>query len=147
MASSALAGVLRCVTGAAPVLLPIAIPIDWQQAEVSAAPNYFLVTYTHSGDQLIQLAITVPNPAEPTAKTVGDMRSFRGDGRAEYQVQDGTVPTSDRWLKWNEPGRWDGDPQMPHSARSDNVPYFLRTTGITEAMFWQVANSLRPTMR
>jgi len=121
----------------------MALPADWQ-AEVAVAANYFAVTYTHGGNQLVQLAIEVPNPAEPTANSLDRVLAFRGDGHAEYQVQDTTVATADRWLLWNEPGHWAGDPLMANSVRSDNVPYFMRTTGITEAMFWQVANSLRP---
>jgi hypothetical protein len=143
--SGAVAGVLRCVTGATPVLLPMALP-SGGQAEVAAARNFFAVTYTH-GNQLVQVAVEVPNPAPPSVRSLGRVLSFRDDGHADYQLEDTTVATADRWLMWNEPGRWAGDPQVSNSARLDNVPYFVRTTGLTEAMFWQVANSLRPVDR
>jgi hypothetical protein len=60
---------------------------------------------------------------------------FRGV-RAYYQVDDATVPTSHRWLMWNEPGTLLGG--------QPGVPYFFTTDGFTESQFWMIANSIGP---
>jgi hypothetical protein len=39
---------------------------------------------------------------------------------------------------WNEPGTIANSP-----SKASGVPYFLSTEGITDAEFWQVAQSLR----
>jgi hypothetical protein len=56
--------------------------------------------------------------------------------RADYQVDDATVPTSHRGLMWNEPGTAIGG--------QPGVPYFLTTDGLTETEFWTIANSIGP---
>ena len=60
------------------------------------------------------------------------------DGYAEYFVYDATDALSNRWLMWIEPGTM-ANPQL----KVPGVPYFLSATGLTDAEFWQVANSLR----
>lgn len=83
------------------------------------------------------LSIVVANLPLPGANTVQTYPGFRGDSRSLYQVADGRDPVSERWLTWTEPGTW--------SQRGPNgVPHLLSTTGVTDAEFWQLANSLHP---
>jgi hypothetical protein len=114
---------------------------DWT-AEVAASTSHYNVTYTNSARQLVDLAIEVPNPPPPTERGAGRTLAFRGDANAEYQVDDTTDPASSRWLLWDEPGSWAGDPAIAGSQRPHDVPYFLRTERVTEPQFWAIANSL-----
>lgn len=101
-------------------------------------PAFFTVMYTSpDGAQSISFAIVVPNPPPAGPNGSQSEPNFHGDKHSLYQVNDKTVPTSDRWLTWNEPGSW----TLPDGLLG--VPYFLYTTGLTDAQFWAVANSLK----
>lgn len=96
------------------------------------------MTYqSRDATQAIELAIVVPNPPPPGPNGSQTQPKFHGDAHSLYQVNDKTVATSDRWLMWNEPGTWTEPNGLP------GVPYLLYTRGLTDAEFWEVANSLK----
>jgi len=138
----AVASLLAAMNGADPVLVPTSVPTEWT-AVVTMAYSAFKVTYTGQAGELVELSISEPNPPPPTANTT-ERTGFRGDPHGEYQSQDSSDPGTQRFLVWNERGEWIGDPQITNSARDDSVPYFLRSTGVTETVFWQIADSLAP---
>jgi len=122
------------VTGVHPVLLPAAVPAAFQ-AQLYDDPSSFSVQYLAAGGRKISFAIVVANPPPGTSNVRQSRPTYRGV-RADYQIDDATVPTSHRWLMWNEPGTSvDGQP---------GLPYFLSTEGLTESEFWVIANSVGP---
>ena len=137
------AGALRAVTGVNPVLLPSAIPASWT-AEVRAIADYFDVVYAGPQHQHVELSVSIPNPPPPSSATTQRTMVFRGDRSAFYQAQVQVDPNSDRYLLWNEPGQWAGDPQIANSARAQSAPYYLTSTGVSDGDFWAIANSLQP---
>jgi hypothetical protein len=134
------AGVLaRTVTGVDPILLPTAVPASWT-ATTDATSDDFQVTYrSPTGGQSLTVAVQVANLGVPTGDAMQTHPDFHGDARSLYQVASRTDPTSDRWLVWVEPGRWDLEPAQR------GVPYLLSGTGLTDAQFWAYANSLSAT--
>ena len=130
------------ITGAQPVLLPSAIVGAGWQAHVTTTSDSFLVTYADlSGARTVTVGAgrdNAPNPPLPGARTTQATPSFHGDQHSMYQVNDSGSPLSPRILIWREPGTYDhADPSYP------GIPYFVAATGITDAEFWQLANSLR----
>src|SRR5439155_11499315 len=107
----------QTVTGVQPVLLPAAIPPEFQ-AQLYDDSRSFSVDYLAAGGRRISFAIVVANPPPGTANVRQSQPSYRGV-RAEYQVDDGTVATSHRWLMWTEPGT--------NISGQPGVPYFLAT--------------------
>jgi hypothetical protein len=63
---------------------------------------------------------------------------FRGV-LATYDVGDATVSLSQRSLEWTQPGTGPATAWL----KSGGLPYFLSADGLTDAEFWQVANSLK----
>lgn len=122
------------VTGVRPVLLPAAIPTGFQ-AQLYDDPSSFSVEYVAADGRKISFAIVVANPAPGTPHVQQSRPNYRGL-RADYQIDDATIPTSHRWLMWNEPGTSVGG--------QPGVPYFLATEGLNESEFWSVANSIAP---
>jgi hypothetical protein len=135
--------IARAVTQSHPLLFPNSMPSTWS-VEVSdfVDANSFSARFT-SPDRAksITLALVAANPREPDSSTVQSNPNFRGDERSAYQVQDSNDPVSFRWLLWSEPGGWGGHPA------GTAAPYYLDATGLTDAEFWEVANSLRPIQR
>lgn len=129
-----------------PAFLPSGGPFD---AFVSVTPDDFNIRYeSDQRDKTITFGIVVANPPPGTGAHASDARvKFRNaiglkyspNGYAEYFVYDTTDPLSQRWLMWNEPGT------MTASLPTGNnmVPYFLSAEGLTNAEFWQIANSLQ----
>lgn len=137
IAPDQVATALSDVTGATPLLLPTLIPVDYT-ADVNTHPQSFQVTYrSPSREQVIALAILVPNQALPTDHTTQSFPNFRGDPRSLYQVDDTTNPDTVRSLEWTEPGHWSLE-------NRGGVPYFLTATGITDEEFWRYADSIQP---
>jgi hypothetical protein len=127
--------VLRTVTDVKPLLLPgTAIPSGFQ-AQLYDDNGGFSVVYLSPDGRKIMFSIVVPNPAPGTANARQSQLVYHGV-RADYQVDDATVPTSHRWLMWNEPGTPIGG--------QPGVPYFLTTDGFTETEFWAIAKSVGP---
>jgi hypothetical protein len=136
------------VTNSRPVLLPGYLPSYIYDARVSATPDFFSIRYqSDERDKEITFGIIVANPPPGTGDHASDTKvKFRNSeplkysqrGYAEYFVYDTTDPHSARWLTWIEPGTM-ADPQLA----GPGVPYSLSATGLTDAEFWQVANSLR----
>jgi hypothetical protein len=124
----------QTVNDVQPVLLPIAIPSGFQ-AQLYDDSGGFSVVYLAADGRKIVFAIVVPNAGPGSANVRQSQPVYRGV-RADYQVDDPTVPTSQRWLTWIEPGSPYGG--MP------GLPYFLRTEGFTETEFWTIANSIGP---
>jgi hypothetical protein len=124
----------QTVTDVTPVLLPSTIPAGLQ-AQLYDDASSFSVNYVATDGRKISFAIVVPNPAPGTGNVRQTRPLYRGV-RADYQVDDATIPTSHRWLMWNEPG--------PSVQGQPGVPYFLSTEGLTESQFWTVANSVGP---
>ena len=140
--ADASAAVRATVTGAQPVLLPSAIVGAGWWARVSTTSDSFLVTYTDpSGARTVTVGEGRehdPNPALPAARTTQTFPSFHGDRRSWYQVNDSGDPLSPRVLIWREPGTYDKtDPSYP------GIPYSVSASGISDAEFWQLANSVR----
>ena len=120
------------VTAVSPVLVPAWLPAG-MEAMVDAGTDSFSVIYrSDQRDKRIDFGIIVANPPPPGPNAGGGPRSFRRT-TAQYQVYDANGPLSSRWLMWGEGG----------SLKSGGVPYFLSAEGLTDAEFWQVANSLR----
>jgi len=135
--SAADAQIRATVTGAHPLLLPTTIPSNWSAVVTNLGPSFFTVTYTSpNGAKEVELAIVVPNPPPPGAHGSQSNPRFHGDRHSLYQVADKTTSTSPRFLIWNEPGTWSEPNGLP------GVPYMLSTTGLTDAEFWAIANSL-----
>ena len=126
--------VRRTVTDVHPVVLPTAIPSGFQ-AQLYDDAGFFSVSYLAADGRKIMFSILVPNPAPGTGNARHSRPAYRGV-TADYHVDDATLPTSPRWLMWNEPGTALGG--------QPGVPYFLTTDGLSEAQFWQVANSIGP---
>jgi len=125
------------VTGAHPLLLPPAIPANWSASVTNLSSSFFTVTYTSpDGAKEVDFAIEVPNPGPPGPHGSQSNPSFHGDRHSLYQVGDKTQTTSPRFLIWNEPGTWSEPNGLP------GVPYALSSTGLTDAEFWAIANSL-----
>jgi hypothetical protein len=120
-----------------PVLTPGYLP-EGMEAQVMAGSSFYSIVYqSDQRDKRISLDILAPNPAPGNENTFNRTVVFRGV-TATYQVDDRTSPLSRRWLMWNEPGTIANSP-----SKASGVPYFLSTEGITDAEFWQVAQSLR----
>lgn len=126
------------VSGANPVLLPAAVPAGWSARLTELGSWFFTVIYSSpDGKQTIEFAIVVPNPPPPGPNGLQVQPGFHGDRHSLYQVDDKAQAGSHRWLIWNEPGTWSEPNGLP------GVPYFLSTTGLTDAEFWAVANSVK----
>lgn len=144
--AAAEAFIRQMVKSSSPVLLPAWLP-DGLEAQVEASADDFTVTYrSDQRDKQIYFGIVVANPP-PGGRNPKDVRlKFRNalapkygqPGDADYHVYDTTMPTSQRWLEWREPGTM-ANPQTADGG----VPYFLSAAGLTDQEFWQVANSLR----
>ena len=131
------AQVRSTVTGAHPLLLPTGIPEDWSAVVTNLSPSFFTVTYTSpDGTKSLDFAIEVANPGPPGPNGTQSNPKFHGDGHSLYQVDDATVATSHRFLMWNEPGTWSEPNGLP------GVPYFMASTGLTDAEFRAIADSV-----
>ena len=131
--------VRQVVTGVNPRLLPSFVP-SGLTATVRASGGDYTVTYTDDlHTRSVSLIITQPNPP-PAPNGRISMIQFRG-ARAGYSVTDTTAALSARVLFWTEPGSV--DPSSPYRG-AGGVPYTLSAEGITEAEFFQIANSLNP---
>jgi len=121
------------VTGANPLLLPTANPPGWAAVVSNLSPTYFDVKYTSpDGGKSVDFALVVPNPPPPGPN---GSQSAPPGSHSLYQVDDTTLTTSQRFLVWNEPGTW-SEPSVVAA-----VPYFISTTGLTDAESWAIANS------
>ncbi len=136
----------KTVTATSPVLLPTSLP-PGMDANVDVSSDTFNVTYqSDQRDKEIDFGTVVANPppggVAPTDTAVPFRHAiamkFRPSGYADYHVYDTTNPTSMRWLMWIEPGT-----TTVGGTTQSGVSYFLSATGLTDAEFWQVANSLR----
>jgi hypothetical protein len=130
---------LQSVTGATPLLVPTAVPDGWS-AEVSTSTDGFGIHYTGPSFEDVRLSISIPNP-RPPQETGTQEFGFRSDPRALYQQQDASDPLTQRFLIWNEPGDW-ARSATAGGAGTVGVPYFLSATRVTEAVFWQIADTL-----
>jgi hypothetical protein len=134
--------IARTVTGSRPLLFPNAIPGGWTAEASALDANGFSLRFTSpDGKQFVRLALVAANPEEPGEHTTQTEPNFHNDDRSLYQVQDTTDPKSFRWLQWDEPGTWGEQPA------TGAVPYYLDATGLTDAEFWAIANSLHPIQR
>jgi hypothetical protein len=130
----------RTVTGSRPVLLPKAIPAGYT-AQATASTDDFQVTYTSlDGSRRIFFELGVAQPGPPQPDGSQSHPRFRGV-TALLQVDTLSQPTSRRFLDWAEPGTASPNLQIKPEY---GVPYYLSTEGLTEAEFWQVANSIGP---
>lgn len=126
------------VSGAHPLLLPTAIPSNWSATVMNLSAAFFSVVYVSpDGEQTVEFAITVPNPAPPGPNTTQSQPNFHGDVHSVFQVDDNNQRAGYRWLMWNEPGTWTEPNGLP------GVPYFLITNGLTDAQFWAIAHSVK----
>jgi hypothetical protein len=137
----------QTVTTASPVLLPAWLPAG-MDARGDATADFFTIDYkSDQRDRIIALAIMVANPPPGDDRSTDTRVRFRhalalkygAPGYAEYFVYDVSAPRSDRWIQWIEPG-FSSNGML---GGGPGVPYFLFASGLTDAEFWQVANSLR----
>ena len=134
--------IARTVTGSRPLLFPNAIPDGWTgEASFPDHSDFFVRFASPDGSKMLSFALIAANGREPEAHTVQTEPKFHNDARSLYQVQDSTDPTSFRWLQWDEPGLYGAN------ASSPTVPYYLDASGLTDAEFWAIANSLHPIQR
>jgi hypothetical protein len=136
--ADAAVSIRKTVTTAHPVLLPSRLPNAIVDAAVSAGSDGFSVVYrSDQREKSFVLGIMVANPPPGTENVLNRRVSFRGV-TAVYQVNDRTSELSQRWIMWNEPGT-----MAEQMTKAPGVPYFLSADGLTDAEFWEVANSLR----
>jgi hypothetical protein len=130
----------RTVTKSQPVLLPKAIPAGYT-AQVTASADDFRVTYTSAdGAARLVFVLGVAQPGMPQPDGGQWQTPYRGVS-ALYQIDTQSVPTSQRFIDWGEPGIASPALQVKPAY---GVPYYLITDGFTEAAFWRVANSMGP---
>jgi len=130
--------IARTVTGVSPLVLPAYLP-PGLTATVRSTSTSIDVTYASAaGDRQVRLATVVPNPPPLGPNGARTSPAFRG-GPSLYQVNDRGQPAGQRLLIWGERGIWNEDP-----LGGRGVPYLLSSTGLTDAEFWQVANSVAP---
>lgn len=127
------------------------VPSDWPRllpswfpapmvARATVTADGYQVTY---GDDLHTREVTFSagmgvNPPGPTSDATSGIRQFRGV-RANYVVYQPAVATSQRYLHWLEPGTW---PRPANGMALNDM--FLMTSGLTEAEFFGVAESVAP---
>ncbi len=120
-----------------PLLLPTAIPAG-SDAYLAADRSRFHVTFVGkaAGQRLfVSVGTSDPPPLGPNSAV--STTPFRKT-LARYAVDEPSLAGSYRSLTWIEPGSWIGQ------ANVQGVPYFLSATGMTDAQFWQLANSIGP---
>lgn len=123
--------VRAAVTAARPILLPAAVGAGWR-AQVATTSDGFTVQYDDPADPARSVVVGIDLLANPPPSATRTSPGFHGDQRSLYEVNGDT-----RILLWHQPGVYDhADPSYP------GVPYELKTTGLSEAEFWQMANSL-----
>lgn len=127
----------KTVTTESPVLLPAWLPAGLEATVWVGADGYNVRYLSDQRDTDINWGIVVPNPPPAPPNAGGGPVHFRGV-IAEYMVLDKTATHSSRWLMWSEPGVMATFP-----TKRGQVPFFLSADGLTDAEFWQVANSLR----
>jgi hypothetical protein len=122
-----------------PILLPGWLPADLVEAEVTATEQGFNVYYlSDNRDKRVFLGLVVPNPPPGGPHEWSTQVRFRG-ALATYDVGDATVSLSQRSLEWTQPGTGPATTWL----KIGGLPYFLSADGLTDAEFWQVANSLK----
>lgn len=137
--AEATAAIRTALQGTHPVLLPSWLPADLIEAQVSASEGGFAVKYVSDNrDKLVLLAIVVPNPRPGGPNQRSTQVRLLGVS-ATYFVYDATVPLSQRYLEWAQPGTGPAAGQL----KGGGLPYFLSADGLTDAEFWQIANSLK----
>jgi len=136
--AEAAALISRTVTGSRPVLLPKAVPPGYT-AEATVSADDFQVTYSSlDGSRRIFFKLGLAQPPPPQPDGTQSHPRFRGV-TALYQVDSQAPPTSRRFIEWGEPGTASPNLQIKPEY---GVPYFLSTEGLSEAEFWQIANSV-----
>lgn len=137
--AAAVAKIRAVVSTTRPLLLPSWLPPDLTEAQVIATGDGFTVYYVNdTRDKQVSLGLVVPQygPGGPNARS-SQVRVLGVPAR--YVVSDATVPLSGRSLEWAQPGRGPAAAQL----KSGGLPYLLGAEGLTDAEFWQVANSLK----
>ena len=126
------------VTGVNPRLLPGSVPPAITECAVTASSGGFGVTYSDDlHTRSIRFAILAPQPPPLGPNGKASTIRFRGT-TADYRVLDATDPLSIRTLSWTEPGTIEGGSPL----KSGGIPYSLSASGLTEAEFLAVANSI-----
>jgi len=122
--------------GIKPLLLPTKIGPNYEAILGGVAKDSFDIKYFDSttGKQF-RLMVMVPNPPPGGPNSQQSQLEFRGI-KATYQINDTTKPDSQRWLYWEEPGQWE-------FGNLNYVIYYLTAEGLSEAEFWEIANSLQ----
>jgi hypothetical protein len=138
-AAEAAATIRTALATSHPVLLPTWLPADLVEAQVTATGEGFNVYYlSDTRDRRVFLGMVVPNP--PPAGPNQRSTWVRVLGvPATYDVADGTVPLSDRYLMWPQPGTGPATTWL----KNGELPYFLSAQGLTDAEFLRIAHSLR----
>lgn len=134
------AAIRATVTAGDPRLLPTSVPTG-MSATVRVSPISYTVTYTddlHTRD--LSLAVNEGVNPPPLTGPNGSQSypQFRGV-RTLYTVYDTAAPLSQRYLLWQEPGSW----SQP-LVGLPGIEYFISASGLTEAEFFRVADSLQP---
>jgi hypothetical protein len=117
--AQARAAVRAAVPASRPVLLPAAMAPTWS-AEVTASAGGFRVRYTDPNDATRSVTVAT-GAADLGGFATLSYPAFHGDRASIYATKDQTLI-----LVWQQAG----------------VSYQLVTTGLGDAEFWQIANSL-----
>lgn len=134
------AAIRATVTAGDPRLLPAYVP-SGMSVTVRVSPISYTLRYTddlHTRDLVLDVNGGVNPPPVTAPNGSQSNRQFRGV-RTVYAVYDAAAPLSQRYLWWQEPGTW----SQP-IAGMPGIEYFLGGSGLTEAEFFRVADSLQP---
>ncbi len=137
--AAAAANIRMVVSTTHPLLLPSWLPADLAEVQVIATVEGFNVHYVNDGrDKRVSLGLVVPNPP-PGGPNERSTPVLLLGVPATYHVDDATVSLSHRYLMWSQPGTG----PAANKLKSGGLPYFLSADGLTDAEFWQIANSLK----
>jgi hypothetical protein len=132
------AAIIARVTDVNPRLLPASIPAGMEEVTVTAGPGTYEVRYTDDTHTRQIIFFTDEGFGINGPHQVMRTMQFRGQS-ANYVIFDPTVPTTRHELDWREPGS-----QLHSGGTEPFVQYSIIAYGLTEAEFFQLANSLQP---
>jgi len=118
-------------------LLPASVPAGMTASTIVDGDGYTVRYVDDLHTKEIFFTDELTNPPLPSSSGISTTRQIRGV-RATYFIYDGTAPTSQRYLMWDEPGTW---PANANGIRTNE--FYLESSGLTESEFFQVADSVR----
>ena len=129
----------RSIPADLPRLVPSGTPAG-MTSRTTVGSDWYVVLYVddpHTKEIYFTDEFGVNPPPQTSPHAVSARPQFRGV-TATYVVYDGSAPTSERYLMWDEPGTW---PTGQNGMRTNE--FYLEASGLTEEEFFKVADSLR----